>query len=72
MLDLDLEITDQPSYMYMYMLCFSYTFDSYNSTGATKDDFSGLFFRSFEIIIFGLVGAICDLVHAVAAMYGLP
>ena len=30
------------------------------------------FFRSFEIIIFCFVAAICDLVHAVEAMYGLP
>ena len=37
-----------------------------------KDDFSGQFFRIFEIIIFCLVVAICDLVHAVEATYGLP
>ena len=30
------------------------------------------FFRIFEIIIFCFVVAICDLVHAVEAMYGLP
>ena len=29
------------------------------------------FFRIFEIIIFFLVVAICDLVHDVEAMYGL-
>ena len=30
------------------------------------------FFCIFEIIIFYFVVAICDLVHAVEAMYGLP
>ena len=30
------------------------------------------FFRIFEINIFCFVVAICDLVHAVEAMYGLP
>ena len=30
------------------------------------------FFRIFEIIIFCFVVAICDLVHAVEATYGLP
>ena len=30
------------------------------------------FLRIFEIIIFCFVVAICDLVHAVEAMYGLP
>ena len=30
------------------------------------------FFRIFEIIIFGFVAAICDLVHDVEAMHGLP
>ena len=30
------------------------------------------FFVFFEIIIFCFVVAICDLVHAVEAMYGLP
>ena len=30
------------------------------------------FFRIFEIIIFGFVVTICDLVHAVEATYGLP
>ena len=30
------------------------------------------FFRFFEVIIFCLVVAICDLVHAVEAMYGIP
>ena len=42
------------------------------SRGATLDDFSGQFFRNFEITIFCFVVAICDLVHAVKAMYGLP
>ena len=40
--------------------------------GATLDDFSGQFFRIFEISIFCFVVAICDLVHAMDAMYGLP
>ena len=31
-----------------------------------------IFFRIFEIIIFCFVVAICDLVHAVEAMYGIP
>ena len=30
------------------------------------------FFRIFEIIILFFVVAICDLVHVVEAMYGLP
>ena len=30
------------------------------------------FFCIFEIIIFCFVVAICDLVHAVEAMYGIP
>ena len=30
------------------------------------------FFRIFDIIIFCFVVAICDLVHSVEAMYGLP
>ena len=42
------------------------------SRGATWDDFSGQFFRIFEITIFRFVVAICDLVHAVEATYGLP
>ena len=40
--------------------------------GATYDDFSGHCFRIFEIIIFCFVVAICNLVQAVEAMYGLP
>ena len=36
------------------------------------DDFRGQFFRIFDIIIFCFVVAICDLVHAVEAMYSLP
>ena len=39
--------------------------------GATYDDFSCQYVRIFEIIIFCYVLAICDLVHAVEAMYGL-
>ena len=38
----------------------------------TQDDFRGQFFRIFEIIIFCFFVAICYLVHAVEAMYGLP
>ena len=34
--------------------------------------FSGQFFHIFEIIIFCFVVAICDLVHTVEDMYGLP
>ena len=45
-----------------------YTF----SRGVTLDDFNGQFFRIFETIIFCFVVAICDLVHAVEATYGLP
>ena len=30
------------------------------------------FFRIFEIIIFCFVVAICDLVHAMEALYGIP
>ena len=30
------------------------------------------FFRIFDIIIFCFLHAICDLVHAVEAIYGLP
>ena len=40
--------------------------------GATYDDFSGQFFRIFQIIIFCFVVAVCDLVHDVKAMYDLP
>ena len=40
--------------------------------GATYDDFSGHFFRIFGIIIFCIVVAIYDLMHAVEAMYSLP
>ena len=38
----------------------------------TYDDFRGQFFRIFEVIMICFVVAICDLVHAVKAMYGLP
>ena len=34
--------------------------------------FQWLFFRIFENIIFCFVVAMCDLMHAVEAMYGLP
>ena len=43
-----------------------------HARGATQDDFSGKFFRIFEIIIFCLVVAICNIVHAVDTIYGLP
>ena len=36
------------------------------------DDFIGHFFRIFKMITFCFVVAICDLVHAVEAMCGLP
>ena len=39
-----------------------------NNTGCIQWSF----FRIFEIIIFCFVVAICDLVHAVEAMYGRP
>ena len=39
---------------------------------ATLDDFSGHFFRIFEIIIFCFVVAICDLVHDMEATNDLP
>ena len=35
------------------------------------DDFSGRFFRIFEIIIFCFVVAICDLVHDVETIFHL-
>ena len=41
------------------------------SRGATLDDFSGQFFRIFEIIIFCCAVAICDLVHDVKTIFHL-
>ena len=41
------------------------------SRGATWDDFSGHFFRIFEIIIFCFVVGICDLVQDVATRFHL-
>ena len=41
------------------------------SRGATLDDFSGHFFRIFEIIIVCFVVAICKLVHDVEAIFHL-
>ena len=38
---------------------------------ATYDDFSGQFFRIFEIIIFCFVVVICDLVHDVETIVHL-
>ena len=40
--------------------------------GCNLSDFSGQFFHFFEIISFCFVVAICDLVHAVEATYGIP
>ena len=37
--------------------------------GATKNNFSGQFFRIFEIIIFCFVVSICDLMHDVETMF---
>ena len=39
--------------------------------GETQDDFSGQFFRIFEIIIFCFVVTICDLVHNVTTIFHL-
>ena len=39
--------------------------------GATYNDFSGQFFRIFEIIIFCFVVAICELVHDVENIFHL-
>ena len=39
--------------------------------GATSDDFSGQFFRIFEINCFCFVVAICDLVHNVELKFPL-
>ena len=39
--------------------------------GATQDDFSGQCFRTFDIIIFCFVVAICDLVHDVETIFHL-
>ena len=36
-----------------------------------EDEFSGQFFRIFEIIIFCFVVAICDLVHNVETIFHL-
>ena len=41
------------------------------SRGATYDDFSGQFFRIFEITIFCFIVAICDLVHDVETIFRL-
>ena len=43
-----------------------------STPGGKSDDFSGQFFRIFEILIFCFVVAICDLINAVETMYGLP
>ena len=40
----------------------------YRTIPAIKDDFSGHFFRNFEIIIFCFVVAICDLVYDVESI----
>ena len=49
----------------------THSHDALLSQGATNDDFSG-HFRIFEIINFCFVVAICDIVQAVEAKYGLP
>ena len=41
------------------------------SQGATQDDFSGQFFRIFEIIIICFAVAICDLVQDVKTIFHL-
>ena len=41
-------------------------------TGCNVGRFQWYFFRIFEIFILCFVVAICDLVHALEAMYGLP
>ena len=41
------------------------------SRDATYDDFSGQFFRIFQIIIFCFVVSICDLVHDVETIFHL-
>ena len=46
-------------------------FDSISTRGATQDDFSGQFFRIFEIINFCFVVAICDVVHIVETILHL-
>ena len=43
-----------------------------NSRGATLDNFRGHFFPYFLDYLFCFVVAICDLVHAVEAMYSFP
>ena len=45
---------------------------SFTGTPHISDDFSGQFFRIFEIITFCLFVAISVLVHTVEATYGLP
>ena len=39
--------------------------------GSTYDGFSGLCFRSFEIIVFCFIVALFDLVHDVNAIHGV-
>ena len=49
-----------------------FSFRKESGIHGVQDDFSGQLFRIFDIIIFCFVVAICDLVHAVEAMHGLP
>ena len=53
-----------------YIVCFCFRkMAAIYSRG--DDDFSGQFFRIFEIIIFRCVVAICDLVHDVETIFHL-
>ena len=55
----------------MVSLGYSRTSSSF-SRGATYDDFSGQYFRIFEIIICCFVVAICNLMHDVETIFHLP
>ena len=61
-------------YMYYHLMYLEFLFPKLQATCtrcATEDDISGQFLRIWEIM-FCIVVAICDLVHAVEAMYGIP
>ena len=49
----------------------SFNYQKHTSWVATKDDFSGKFFRIFEIINFCFVVAICDIVYNVETIFHL-
>ena len=69
---LNIKGADQPAHV--CGLISTFVVRCLNSTiarGATEDDFSGRFFRIFEIIIFCFVVAICDLVHDVETIFHL-